>query len=308
MEKKNYPLVSVVTINYNQSGITAQCLESLKRITYPQIEILVVDNASQKEDASWLQESYPDIIFIQSEKNLGFAGGNNLGIKRAQGEYILLLNNDTEVEPSFLEPLVQKFFSHPETGAVSPKIKYYHRPDVIQYAGLTSLQNFMVRNQAIGYNQLDNGQFDEDRETSYGHGAALLVSRKVIEKVGLMANIFFLYYEELDWCYRIWQAGYKIYYVHNSVVWHKESVSIGLLSPMQVYYKNRGRILYMRRNTSGKNHFLAAAFILFVSVPKNYFYFTTRRQWSLLKAYHNSVMWHFKNLFNKKIKQSPHLA
>lgn len=308
MTGKSYPLVSIILVNYNVAKVTAECIESLQQISYPHFEIIVVDNASTKEDPSWLGKKYPFIRYIQSEKNLGFAGGNNLGIKNSKGEYILLLNNDTEVDPGFLEPLVDKFSEHPDIGAVSPKIRYFSRPNVIQYAGLTSLQNFMVRNKAIGYSEVDNGQYDKDRETSYAHGAAMLVSRNVIEKVGLMADIFFLYYEELDWGYRIWQSGFKIYYVHNSVVWHKESISIGLLSPIQVYYKNRGRILYMRRNTTGINHLLAALFIAFVSIPKNYVYYAARRQWSLLNAYHRSIGWHVKNLFNRKVYQSPRLS
>jgi GT2 family glycosyltransferase len=307
MDKKNTSLVSVITINYNHSDVTAACLDSLKNITYPHIEIIVVDNASPNEDASWLKEAYPHIRYIKSEKNLGFAGGNNLGIKHSSGEYVLLLNNDTEVEPGFLEPLISKCRDNDDAGAVSPKIRYHHTPDMLQYAGFTSIHKLTIRNHAVGFNQIDKGQFDKDSVTFYAHGAAMLVPRKVIEEVGMMADIFFLYYEELDWGFRIRQSGKKIYYVHNSLIYHKESVSTGFYSPLQVYYLNRSRILYLRRNTHGLGYLMALGYLLFVSIPKNYSSFLLRRKLSLLKAYHNAEAWHVKNLFNPRVHQNPGL-
>jgi len=307
MEQIQYPLISIVTINYNHSKVTADCLESLKNITYPHIEIILIDNASPREDASWLKEKYPEVCFIQSEVNLGFAGGNNLGIRKAKGDYILLLNNDTEVEPDFLEPLVDKCRQNPEVGAVSPKVRYHHTPEMLQYAGYTSINKFTVRNKAVGFNQIDSGQFDEDAPTYYAIGAAMLLPRHVIEDVGLMSDIFFLYYEEMDWGYRIRQSGRKIYYVHNSLVWHKESIATGFDSPLQVYYLNRSRILYMRRNSKGLSYIAAFFYLLFVSVPKNYFSYFMRKKPELLKAYHKAIAWHLKNAFNSEIHENPRL-
>jgi len=135
----NHPLVSIITINYDQSRITCELLNSLKGITYPEVEIIVVDNASPTDDPGIIKDSFPEIVFIPSEKNLGFAGGNNLGIRVAKGKYILLLNNDTEVDPGFIEPLVAKLESDPLIGAVSPKIRFHHTPDTIQFAGYSPL-------------------------------------------------------------------------------------------------------------------------------------------------------------------------
>ncbi|MCF8307649.1 MAG: glycosyltransferase family 2 protein [Bacteroidales bacterium] len=307
MDEEQYPLVSIVTINYNHSEVTAECLESLKKITYPHIEIILVDNASPNEDASWLKEKYPYLHFIQSNKNLGFAGGNNLGIRKTIGEYILLLNNDTVVEPDFLEPLVDKCRQNPDAGAVSPKVRYHHTPEMLQYAGYTHIDKFTVRNKAVGFNQIDNGQYDKDRMTYYPIGAAMLLPRKVIEDVGLMSDIFFLYYEEMDWGYRIRKTGRKIFYVHNSLVWHKESIATGFDSPMQVYYLNRSRILYMRRNNKGLSYLAAFFYLLFISIPKNYLYYLIRRKPELLEAYHKAIFWHIKNIFNKKVHANPEL-
>ncbi|MEA3504676.1 MAG: glycosyltransferase family 2 protein [Bacteroidota bacterium] len=302
-----FPLVSIITINYNHSDVTAECLNSLQKISYPNIEIIVIDNASPEEDSSWLKKKYPYINYIKSDKNLGFAGGNNIGIKVAKGKYILLLNNDTEVEPDFLEPLVDKLKNNSSIGAVSPKIKYHHTPNMLQYTGFTPINELTIRNHAVGFNQIDKGQFDKDSKTFYAHGAAMLVPRKVIQQVGMMADIFFLYYEELDWGYRIRKSGKEIHYVHNSVILHKESVSTGLFSPMQVYYLNRSRILYMRRNIKGFRFLLSLLYLLFISIPKNYFTFFIKQKPKLLLAYHKAMIWHFKNSFNKSINDNPKL-
>ena len=135
LEIMNYPLVSIITINFDHSEVTCQLLSSLRKITYPRVEIIVVDNASPNDDPSVIKMNFPEITFIQSPVNLGFAGGNNLGIRNSKGKYIMLLNNDTEVEPGFLEPLVKRLESNTQIGAVSPQIAFFHQPDLFQFAG-----------------------------------------------------------------------------------------------------------------------------------------------------------------------------
>jgi GT2 family glycosyltransferase len=129
------PLVSVISINYNQARVTCDMVASLRRITYPNLEIIVVDNASPSDNPDIIKEEFPEVNLIKSAQNLGFAGGNNLGIAQAKGEYLLFLNNDTEVEPDFLEPLVELFENNPKAGIASPKIKYFDGEHLIQYAG-----------------------------------------------------------------------------------------------------------------------------------------------------------------------------
>ncbi len=299
------PLVSVITINYDHPEVTCQMLDSLKKISYPEIEIIVVDNASPNDDPSIIQRRFPEVVFIRSEKNLGFAGGNNLGIRRAKGEYILLLNNDTEVDPGFLEPLVDKLQSDQGIGAVSPKIKYFSQPDTFQYAGLSEMNPYTIRSHGIGFRTKDNGQYDHDRPTAYVHGAAMLIPVSVVQKVGLMAESYFLYYEELDWGIRIHKAGYSLWYVHNSVVFHKESMSTGKLSPLKTYYMNRARLLYLRRNVHGFSFFIALLFQLGIAIPKNLLRFLFSSNGGHLKAYFGALSWHMKNLFAKDIHSNP---
>lgn len=302
-----YPLVSIITVNYNQTEVTCALIESLNKITYPNFEVIVVDNNSTDEDPEIIKERYPNIILVPNPINYGFAAGNNFGLMRARGEYVLLLNNDIEVPSDFMEPLVNKLKQNPDIGAVSPKIKFYYQPDTIQYAGYTPMNNITMRNFAIGYKQKDVGQFNEDRDTSYCHGAAMMVPMKVVKEVGLMSYIFFLYYEEADWCARIVRSGYRMHYVHNSFVLHKESISTGKLSSLKIYYQNRNRIVFMRRNISGRDFYLGMAYQLFIAIPKNAFKFLLKGKLILFFAYYRAIGWNIKNFFSKEIFENPSL-
>ncbi len=222
------PLVSIISINYNGVALTLEMLRSLHHVQYAPIEIIVVDNGS-KEDPSPISLEFPTINLIRSQHNLGFAGGNNLGITAAKGKYVLFLNNDTEVHPEFLTPMVEAFEHDPELGVCSPKILFFQSPDkkTIQYAGSTGINPYTIRGGKIGSFEQDQGQFNDVRETSLGHGAAMMIPLKVIKQVGLMPDIYFLYYEEHDWFEMIKRAGYKILYVGTAEVYHKESMTVG---------------------------------------------------------------------------------
>lgn len=302
-----YPLVSIITVNYNHPEVTCELLASLRHISYPRYEIIVVDNASPDDDPTMIKENFPEIIFIQTSENLGFAGGNNLAIRQAKGDLILMINNDTEVEPGFLEPLVRKFQTNPNTGAVSPKIKFFFKPDTIQFAGLSPINPYTIRSWGRGYGCVDTGQFDEDAATNFVHGAAMMVSRDVLQKVGLMAETYFLYYEELDWGARIRKAGYELWFVHDSVVLHKESISTGKLSPFKTYYMNRSRLLYLRRNVSGFPFLVAILYQICIAVPKNALVFLLRKDKGHFKSYRRAIGWHFKSLADKSIHNNPTL-
>jgi len=305
--KKYYPLISIVTVNYNGSKDTCELIESLNKITYPNIEIIVVDNFSSEEDPIIIKRKFPNIILIKNPINYGFAAGNNFGIMKARGQYVLLLNNDTIVEPDFMEPLIAKLESDKNIGAVSPKLRYYYDPKIIQYAGYTPLNRYTLRNNAIGCREKDTGQYDKDYETAYAHGAAMMVPMDVMKKIGMMSYTFFLYYEEADWCTRIKKAGYKIYYVHKSLIYHKESMTTGKLSPMKIYYLNRNRIVFMRRNISGFNFIISILYQLLIAIPKNALYYLLKGKIKLFLAYYKAIVWNIKNMFNKEIYENPML-
>lgn len=291
MEKRIQPLVSIITVNYNQWEVTAQLLTSLQDVLYPNIEVFVVDNGSREQGFDALIERFRTVHFIKSEKNLGFAGGNNLAIRQSRGEYLLFLNNDTEVAPDFLESLVDCLETKPNAGMASPKIKFFHEENMIQYAGSTTMNPYTGRSYFLGNCQVDRGQFDKSACTPFVHGAAMLVSRNVLKTTGLMDERFFLYYEELDWCARAQRDGFTAWYVAQSVVWHKESVSTGKHSTLKLYYQTRNRLYFMRRNFPLAQRLLFLSFFTLVSVPKHSFSFLLTRRFDYLKAFWGGLLW-----------------
>jgi len=284
----NYPLISVITVNYRQNKVTLDFLKSIFSIKYPNFEVWVVDNGSTAYPNEFIEE-FPKIHLIVSAENLGFAGGNNLAVKEAKGDFLLFINNDTEVEPDFLKPLVDRVVGLPEIGMLSPKIIFFHDKKTIQYAGYTPLNKLTMRNKTIGYGKTDTGQYNIARPTAYPHGAAMLVSRKAIEIAGVMDKNFFLYYEELEWAMRIKKAGFTVWYEPQSVVYHKESVSTGKNSPLKTYYLNRNRIKILKMHYNFIRIIIGLIFLYSVSFIKNWIILTIKNEKenkaSLLKAY-----------------------
>jgi GT2 family glycosyltransferase len=255
-------------VNFNQRAVTVECLNSLKQVTYPNLEIFMVDNGSASENRVSAHE-FPDVTFIQSETNLGFAGANNLALKVATGDYFLLLNNDTEVPPEFLDPLVSTFADHPDAGIVSPKIIFYNTDHLIQYAGTVAINPLTCRGYTIGYKEKDLGQYDREYQTDLAHGACMLIRKEVVEKIGMLYEKYFLYYEEYDFCEMAKRAGFSIYYNGHSHILHKHSVSVGVFSPLKSYYMSKNRILFARRNFTPLNKLMSITYYFLLALPKN---------------------------------------
>jgi len=301
---KNIPLVSIIAVNYNQPSVTEAMLVSISRITYPAYEVIVVDNGSDGNELARIMEKFSRFKFIRSETNLGFAGGNNLAMPHARGDYILFLNNDTEVKEDFLKPLVDQMKSSDSIGMVSPKIQFYNHPGVIQYAGSTSLNSFTLRNRLVGWNEEDTGQYDQPCVTQFGHGAAMMIPRKIVEEVGLLAEIYFLYYEEIDWCTRIKNAGYSIWVVPQSLVLHKESVSTGKMSGLKIHYLTRNRLLYARRNLHGYHLIISLLYLSLIAGPKNLIQHILAGNFHLIRPYILAFTWHIRHWSSKHIKNN----
>lgn len=267
---KRQPDLSIITVNYNGLEDTSEMISSLQtHVRLSTYEIIVVDNGSSRNEAIILQERFPDIFVIRSEKNLGFAGGNNIGIRKAQGKFIFLLNNDTIIEDDSLHYLCETLVSNPQVAAVSPKIKFASSPRNIQYAGFTPFTLYTLRNHSIGYNEPDQGQYDTQCSTAFLHGAAMIIKHEIIEKIGLMSEIYFLYYEEMDWSNQMIEAGYQLRYDPRCVIYHKESKSTGINSPLQTYYLTRNRLLYAWRNRIGIARIIALLYQFCITIPKN---------------------------------------
>lgn len=281
----NGPQVSFITICYNGFKDTCELIESLQnKIHSVSYEIIVVDNASREDEAVKIQALYPSVITIRSDENKGFSGGNNLGIKAARGQYLFLINNDTYIESDGIAYLIERLESHPEIGAASPKIRFAFPPQDIQFAGFTPLSPIALRNKGIGFGCPDDGTFDTPCPTPYLHGAAMIIKREVIGKAGMMPEIFFLYYEEIDWSTSMARAGYELWYEPRCTVFHKESQSTGQLSKLRTYYLTRNRLLYARRNLKGANRFLSILYQSIVAAGKNSLIYTLQRRLDLTGA------------------------
>lgn len=287
------PLVSIITINYNQARLTCELLASLRQVSYPCLEIIVVDNASPQEDPGIIAREYPEVKLIRSQVNTGFAGGNNLGIAQAQGKYLLFLNNDTEVTPGFIEPLVAFFETTPQAGIASPKILYYGSEQIIQYAGSQGINPWTGRSITIGQLEKDRGQHDVSGPTPLIDGAAMMIPRRVIGQVGLMPELFFLYYEELDWCESIKRAGFTSHYVASSAIYHKESMSVGKASVLKTYYLNRNRLLFLRRNFQGWQFVCSTLLFLLLALPKAALLFALQGEWQHCRALWRGLVWNW---------------
>ena len=300
------PLVSIITINYNFADATREMLDSVLKISYRNVEVIVVDNGSVEPGFDKLAADYPDFHFVKSGKNLGFAGGNNLGYRYSSGKYILFINNDAVLTEGCLEKLVSELENDPKLGVVSPIIlntkKSETDPDIIQYAGTTPVNRITGRNITIGEGELFKSTLPKNRVTAYAHGCAMMSPRRVIEKAGLIPEPYFLYYEELDWCERMREAGFEIGLVPEAKVYHHESLSVGNDSPTKTYFINRSRILFMRRNSSFMQLLGFVIFLMCFTIPKNTLTFVLRGQNENAKALWRAAFWNLKDAFRPPLK------
>lgn len=282
--------VSVITVNYNEPEETELFLNSIYNSDFDSFEVIVVDNGSKKKISRALETKYPNLKCIIHEKNLGFAGGNNLGVEEAKGEYLIFLNNDTLVPKDFISTMTRFMDEHPDVGMASPKINY--TTGQIQYAGAKQMNKFTGRGQKYGNRENDQGQYDHIQMTDLPHGAAMMVPKKVIHQVGPMYEGYFLYYEEHDWALRIKNAGYQIFYLGNTNIIHKESMSVGPDSPLKAYYMSRNRLLFQLRNYKGLDRYVGILFYLLFSLPKSSLkYLLKGKQRQLINLW-RGTLWH----------------
>ena len=248
------------------------------------MEVIVVDNASDNQEAYQISSRFPHVKVIKSDKNLGFAGGNNLGIKASTGKFIFLINNDTYFEDFNVRALIDRLNASSDIGIVCPKIRFAWSPKPIQFAGYTPLSNITIRNQAIGFGEEDHGQYETAHPTLYAHGAAMLIKREAIDKVGLMPECYFLYYEELDWSMMFTRAGYQIWYEPKCTVYHKESQATGQNSPLRTYYITRNRLRLVKRNYQGVPKWLSYCYLIGIVGGRDILHYLLSGRFQHLKA------------------------
>ncbi|WP_297423406.1 glycosyltransferase family 2 protein [Clostridium sp.] len=265
------PRVFIILVNYNAYKDTIECVESLRKIDYLNYKIIIVDNASTNDSFEILTRSLKDCIIIKSKKNLGFAGGNNLGLRYALDEgadYIMLLNNDTLVEPNFLSNMLNSFHQDNKIGIVGCKIMYHPQKDIIWYGG-GNINWFKFIGEHHGIKELDRGQCDEEKEVDFITGCCLLIKSSVIRRIGFLSEEYFMYFEDVDFCVKVKEAGYKVWYNSKSVIYHKVGLSGGgEESVFSIKWCTRNRLLFMKKY---KNRVSKFTYIL-----ANIFIYTTR--------------------------------
>ena len=259
------PRIVIITLCYNGIADTLACLRSLGYLDYPRdrLSILVLDNASRDGTPTAVHAAYPDVLVIENGANLGFAAGNNVGLHYALNhgyDYALLLNNDTEVAPDFLSQMIATAESDPMIGVVGPTIYYHAQPDLIWSAG-GRIDWRRGTSTMRGIGEVDQGQYSLSTEVDFVTGCALLIRREALERVGLLDERFFMYYEETEWCVRIRRAGFRILHEPTAHLWHKIPLADRLDKPSVAYYMTRNRLLFLRITGGGLAAWLHALFL-----------------------------------------------
>ena len=245
-----HPRVTAVVVNWNGRDVTLECLRSLRGVRYRPFHVIVVDNASTDGSVDAIRGEFPEVEVLPQTDNLRFAGGNNAGIARALdagADEILLLNNDTVVDPGVVEALVHRMDADDRAGMVAPKIFYYDMPRLLWFAGgEISFWTGTMRHRGI--RESDHGQFETPTRIDYATGCCILVRASVIRNVGSLDESYFIYGEDADWSMRIRHAGYAIWYEPAARVWHKLSVSAGgHLSPFKLRNKYLSNLRFFAR-------------------------------------------------------------
>lgn len=298
MEKKasDTPWICIIILNWNGLQDTLACIESLQALDYPSFDIILVDNGSTDGSPDILRKvakENPKIKLILNEENLGFSGGCNIGIQvalKSNADYILLLNNDTRVSPNFLKLLVESAKNHPKAGITGPKV-YIDKQEQTLYCAGGSLWKTLGQPFMRGHAKIDHGQYNQEKEVGFISGCCLLIKREVIEKIGVLDEDYFAFFEDLDWNVRAHQAGYASLYVPSSIIWHKGSNSLGLKSPAYYFLHARNRILFAKKH---------ASFLLFWSMFVPYFFIyrylwtgfslMSKNKWGHVLAIHQGII------------------
>ncbi|MHA1268767.1 MAG: glycosyltransferase family 2 protein [Candidatus Helarchaeota archaeon] len=258
--KDKHPLLSIIILTnpFRSVQLTMDCIQSISKQDYSEIELIVVDNNSKEEDIEKLdnylnkiKNQFKNVVFIKNKKNYGYSKGNNIGILRSKGDIISIMNNDIELEEDLIIKCVSILNSQKDIGITCPKIVYYSHPDIIWYAGgyINPKHNLVAFHR--GVKEKDLNQYNKIEEIDYANGSCMFIKREVLKKIGLFDQFYFLYYEEVDLNYRAKSIGYKIYYVGNTKMFHK--VTPSTISPFQVYLYTRNRYIFSLKNLGVKD-------------------------------------------------------
>ena len=287
------PLVSLITINYNGLKYLKNLYDSFFKLDYPNLELIMVDNASTDGSYDFVKVHYPNVRLVQNSQNFMFARGNNEGIKIAQGEIIGLINNDVEVSADFLHPIVQAFREMPELAACQPKVRDLTQPELFEYAGAAGgfIDRYgypFMRGRLFFTVEEDRGQYDKPLEIFWSTGACFFFRRSVIDEIGLLDEDFVMHMEEIDLCWRMHLRGHKIFCIPAALVWHKGGGTLAPDNPRKTYWNFRNNIFLLVKNSGIANLFRFLIFRLFLdftALVREMLLGKIKNSWSIIKAY-----------------------
>jgi GT2 family glycosyltransferase len=272
------PLVYIVVLNWNGRDLVLDCLHSIQQLRYSNVITVVVDNGSTDGSVEAVQEQYPNVILIENKRNLRWSGGNNVGIKYAlenQAAYILLLNNDTIVDPDMIRELVDVAEKDQSIGLLGPKIYYHHDPELLWYAG-GGVKMIQGKFWHIGIREKDTGQYDEVSDVDYITGCALMIRDSVVDRIGLLDPAYIAYGEDVDYSLRAEQSGYRLVYVPSARMWHKVSAYWGV-SLKKIRMKLRSHSILFRRYAPFWAWFTTIPFFMMLDALRVFLLVGTRR-------------------------------
>jgi GT2 family glycosyltransferase len=323
---ETWPKVAIIILNWNGWRDTIECLESISKVDYPNLELIVVDNASSDDSCQkitdWCSQnntvcresfqSYPDLkiepieqigyesqefrqlVLIRLSSNTGFCIGNNIGMMQAAidgAEHFLILNNDTVVSPSFLKPLVELAQKKENVGLIGCLICYANEPSKIWFAG-GKFNEFLESCRLLDGRNVKDISLDEVIETDWVSGCAMFIPRKVYEEIGGFDEDFFIWSEEWDYSLRVKQAGYKLFISTRSLIYHKVGGTLGVMKPLSYYYGTRNRLLLKRKHLSFKKRALFILFFVLSRIPR-YIQFGLQGRWDLIRCGYAAIRDYF---------------
>lgn len=288
------PKVSIIVLYFNEPKLTIDCLASLQAINYPRYEIIVVDNGSALDIAKSVKKQFPRVTVLRNEKNEGYAEGNNIGYKKATGEYILLLNNDAIVEKNFLNPLVNALEKDKHIAGVQPKILQYPHKEMIDSVGSYFMYSGFLYH--FGHNKEDQEKYNHASEIFSMKGACMLLRKSVVDKIGLFDKDYFAYFEETDLCQRIWLSGWTIQYIPISKIYHiGGQTSKKLLSTFVQYNSYKNRIYTYCKNLEMITLLKVLPLHFFLCEVVSFMYIVTGK-FALAATMQRALWWNFVNI------------
>lgn len=293
------PKVGIILLNYNNAIDTIECFKNLRKISYDNFQIVIVDNHSTDDSLEFIKAEIKDEKLLKSDTNKGYAAGNNIGIQYCLSEkcdYLCILNNDVKVASNFLDILVETMSNNDSIGIAGPKICDYDDPDNIQSIGSTVNMNF-GRATELFKNQNSKDVVGKIIDCDYVGGACMLVRKEVIDNIGLIPEEYFLFYEENEWCQKAKKAGYKIVGVSDSVIWHKGSHTINQISGLSEYFMYRNLVVFIKNNGNLKNKLIFNMYFIAFCVKS---LFTKKHGARFIKYYLDGLTGHNKYLYLQK--------